>query len=109
MRLRELVLAVTVVALAFCTTAQARDRDPIIGTWTWFDGKETHLTDGNKIRRDGNKVGDWYKGKFKHNGARYTYKLVWTSGYTDYLNLAKKNNHLTGVNNEGSKITGDRK
>jgi hypothetical protein len=111
MRLKEIVLAVAVIAVVLlgAATAHARDDDPVVGRWTWFDGSDLHFRANNTIHKDGKKVADWYKGDFKHDGGRYDYKLVWTSGHTDWVNLAKKDTHLVGINNEGSKITGDKK
>jgi hypothetical protein len=110
MRRNEHVLAVAVVALLSLGAAQAcAEDDPSIGAWKWFDGKEHHFKKNNTIHNDGKKVGEWFKGNFKHNGGRYDYKLVWTNGFTDWMNLAKKDRHLIGINNEGGKITGERK
>jgi hypothetical protein len=111
MRLMVIVLAVAVLAMVFLGAAPARtqNEDPIVGNWKWFDGSDLHFRANNTIHKDGKKVADWYKGDFKHDGGKYDYKLVWLSGYTDWVNLAKKDTHLVGINNEGAKITGDKK
>ena len=88
---------------------------PIVGTWTWFNGIEVKIHANKSVQLAGTKKsGTWHAGSYKYKNNTYGYKIVWDVGddgkpHVDYLNLVKDGKRLEGINTEGIEVSGEKK
>jgi hypothetical protein len=81
----------------------ADSNDPIVGTWKWFTkGTRTFHTDGT-VTPDGT----WKC--VNPGGLPHKYVIVWGDGtWVDTMVLGKEEKHLSGHNQKGVPVSGDR-
>lgn len=82
-------------------------KDPIVGDWKWFTGTVVSFTQkGEAINSSGHR-GKWERAQGR-NG-EYKYTVNWQNGqFIDSIEMSKDRKMLSGTNQNGGNITGDR-
>jgi hypothetical protein len=73
----------------------------LVGVWSWSTGGETTIKPGGTLSK-GELTGTW-----TCKGGQVV--IVWKHGYVDQLSLSARDGHLTGKNQLGFTISGNRK
>lgn len=75
----------------------------IVGDWNWFTNVVVSINADGTVKGSNGGLGKW---KINNSGDRFKYRIDWTNGYTDKLNLS--GNTLKGENQNGTTVWGKR-
>jgi hypothetical protein len=97
----------TVAAAETNKQASKTGTDPIVGTWRWFNSSLVTCRDDGSCESSNNSRGTWKKISSQSKDNNYEFK--WDGGaYVDNVTLSTDGKKLTGKNQMGMEITGDR-
>jgi WD40 repeat protein len=86
------------------TATRAGDKDPVVGTWKWFDGSQVTVAENGSFTQNGKRGGTWRA----MDAGKREYQLRWSppKKSVDELTLSADGKSLDGKNQFGQRVTG---